>query len=219
MTPMQKIRFDTFFTRLCESTTITSQANLAKSLSISRTAITQSKKNDSIPKKWIFELSQLYNLNPAWLEKGIGPKFSNQNNYQEVFLQVPKVRARLSAGGGSFETEPEIEEYYSFRKDWLSKKGKSKDMVLMDIFGNSMEPELKERDTVLIDRSQKAVLAGAIYAVGLADTIVVKRLEKRPKELVLFSENRSYPPISFRGEEMNSVRIIGKVIWICRELN
>jgi phage repressor protein C with HTH and peptisase S24 domain len=89
----------------------------------------------------------------------------------------------------------------------------------MDIIGNSMEPELKERDTVLIDQSQKAVLAGAIYAVGIDDTIVVKRLEKRPKELVLLSENRSYPPINFRGEEMNSVRIIGKVIWICRELN
>ena len=216
---MKKIRFDTFFTRLCDVTTITSQANLAKVLSVSRSAITQAKRNDSIPKKWIFELSRLYNLNPAWLEKGTGPTFSNQNNHQEFFLQVPKVRARLSAGGGSFETEPEIEEFYSFRNDWLSKKGKSEDMVLMDIIGNSMEPELKERDTVLIDQSQKAVLAGAIYAVGLDDTIVVKRLEKRPKELVLFSENRSYPPISFRGEEMNSVRIIGKVIWICRELN
>ena len=215
---MQKIRFDTFFNRLCDAITITSQANLAKALSVSRSAITQAKRNDSIPKKWIFELSRLYNLNPAWLEKGTGPTFSNQNNYQEIFLQVPKVRARLSAGGGSFETKPEIEEFYSFRNDWLSKKGKSEDMVLMDIFGNSMEPELKERDTVLIDQSQKAVLAGAIYAVGLDDTIVVKRLEKRPKELVLLSENRSYPPISFRGEEMNSVRIIGKVIWVCREL-
>lgn len=216
---MQKIRFDTFFKRLRDATTITSQANLAKVLSVSRSAITQAKRNDSIPQKWIFELSRTHNLNPAWLEKGTWPKFSNQNNYQEIFLQVPKVRARLSAGGGSFETKPEIEEFYSFRNDWLSKKGKSEDMVLMDIIGNSMEPELKERDTVLIDQSQKAVLAGAIYAVGLDDTIVVKRLEKRPKELVLLSENRSYPPISFRGEEMNSVRIIGKVIWICRELN
>ena len=71
-------------------------------------------------------------------------------------------------------------------------------MVLMDITGNSMEPELKERDTVLIDQSQKAVLAGAIYAVGLDDTIGVKRLEKRPKELVLFSENGNYLPIRLK---------------------
>jgi DNA-binding XRE family transcriptional regulator len=79
---MQKIRFDIFFKRLCDATTITSQANLAKSLSISRTAITQSKKNDSIPKKWIFELSQLYNLNLACLENGIVPNFSKQKKNQ-----------------------------------------------------------------------------------------------------------------------------------------
>ena len=212
-------RFDTFFKRLRESTTITSQANLAKSLRISRSAITQAKKKDSIPLKWIIELSRLHNVTSDWLEKGTGPKTLNQNSSHEIFQEVPKVKARLSAGGGSFETEPEIEEYYSFRKDWLSRKGQAKDMVLMDIFGNSMEPELKDGDTVLIDQSQKAVLAGAIYAVGLADTIVVKRIEKRPNKLVLLSENRTYPMISFEGEEMNSVRIIGKVIWVCREMN
>jgi len=214
-----KNTFNLFFQRLCDVTPISSQANLSKSLGISRAAITQAKANDNIPSKWIAKLSQIYNLNPDWLEKGTEPKILNQNNFQEIYLQIPKIRARLSAGGGSFETDPEIEEFYSFRKDWLNKKGKVKDMVLMDITGNSMEPELKEKDTVLIDQSQKAVLADAIYAVGLDDTIVVKRVEKRPKELVLLSENRSYSMMSFRGEEMNSVRIIGKVIWVCREMN
>ena len=216
---MPSERFDAFIKRLREATIITSQASLAKTLSISRAAITQAKKNDSIPIKWITELSQLFNVNPEWLEKGTGSKILSQNIYHEIFLQVPKIKARLSAGGGSFETEPEIEEFYSFRKDWLSKKGKARDMILMDIFGNSMEPELKEGDTVLIDQSQKAVLAGAIYAVGFDDTIVVKRLEKRPKELVLLSENERYPMMRFRDEEMDSVRIIGKVIWVCREMN
>jgi phage repressor protein C with HTH and peptisase S24 domain len=216
---MPSERFDSFIKRLREATIITSQASLAKTLSISRAAITQAKKNDSIPIKWITELSRLFNVNPDWLEKGTGSKDLSQNIYHEIFLQVPKIKARLSAGGGSFETEPEIKEFYSFRKDWLSKKGKARDMVLMDIFGNSMEPELKEGDTVLIDQSQKAVLAGAIYAVGFDDTIVVKRLEKRPKELVLLSENERYPMMRFRDEEMDSVRIIGKVIWVCREMN
>jgi phage repressor protein C with HTH and peptisase S24 domain len=216
---MTSERFDSFIKRLREATIITSQASLAKTLSISRAAITQAKKNDSIPIKWITELSQLFNVNPDWLEKGTGSKGLSQNIYHEIFLQVPKIKSRLSAGGGSFETEPDIKEFYSFRKDWLSKKGKSRDMILMDIFGNSMEPELKEGDTVLIDQSQKAVLAGAIYAVGFDDTIVIKRLEKRPKELVLLSENERYPMMRFRDEEMDNVRIIGKVIWVCREMN
>lgn len=216
---MPSERFDSFIKRLREATIITSQASLAKTLSISRAAITQAKKNDSIPINWITELSRRFNVNPDWLEKGTGSKVLSQNIYHELFLQVPKIKARLSAGGGSFETEPDVKEFYSFRKDWLGKKGKARDMVLMDIFGNSMEPELKEGDTVLIDQSQKAVLTGAIYAVGFDDTIVVKRLEKRPKELVLLSENERYPMMRFRDEEMESVRIIGKVIWVCREMN
>ena len=213
-------KFETFFHRICEATPITSQAGLANYLGISRAAITQAKKNDSIPRKWIFELSQAFGLNPVWLEKGSGPQTLNHiDNLNNLFQKVRKVRARLSAGGGSFEVEPEIEGFYSFRSDWLSEKGKPENMVLMDIFGNSMEPELKDGDTVLIDMAQKAILAGAIYAVGLDDTIMVKRLEKRPDKLVLFSDNKDYPPIYFKGEEINNVHIIGKVIWICRELN
>jgi len=213
-------KFEIFFQRICKATPITSQSCLANHLGVSRSAITQAKRNDSIPKKWISELSQEFDLNPAWLEKGSDPQTLSQiDELHNQFQKIRKVKARLSAGGGSFEVDSEIEGLYSFRSDWLSKKGNPKNMVLMDIFGNSMEPELKDGDTVLIDMAQKAILAGAIYAVGLDDTILVKRLEKRPDKLVLFSDNKDYDPIYLERIEMSNVRIIGKVIWICRELN
>ena len=91
-------------------------------------------------------------------------------------------------------------------------------MVLMDVFGHSMKPEIKDGDTVLIDQTQKDVIAGAIYAVGIDDTIMVKRLEKHPHKLVLLSDNKEFAPIFLTSEEMDSIRIIGKVLWICREL-
>ena len=87
------------------------------------------------------------------------------------FEKIPKVNARLCAGDGSFETDADIQCYYSFQKDWLRKKGTAGAMVLFDIFGNSMEPEIRNGDTVLVDQSQKAILAGALYAVGIEDTI------------------------------------------------
>ncbi len=88
----------------------------------------------------------------------------------------------------------------------------------MDIFGNSMEPELKNGDTVLVDCAQKDILAGLLYAVGIDDTIMIKRIEKHPGKLLLRSDNKDYAPIIIGGEDINKVRIIGKVIWVCRDL-
>ncbi len=81
-----------------------------------------------------------------------------------------------------------------------------------------MEPELKHGDTVMIDTSQKDILAGSISAVGIDDTIMVKRIEKHPGKLVLRSDNKDYEPIYLSPDEMDSFRIIGKVVWISRDV-
>ena len=210
-------KFDSFLQRVFEATGMASQNELASALKINRSAITQARKKDSIPDKWILQLYRSFGLSPDWLETGTGRTFLKQSAETSPFKNIPKVKARLSAGGGSFEVGSEIEGYYAFRKDWLATKGTRNKMVLMDIFGNSMEPELKDGDTILIDESQKDILAGAVYGVGIDDTIMVKRLEKLPNKLVLLSDNKDYSPIYLQGVEIDSVRIIGKVIWICRE--
>jgi phage repressor protein C with HTH and peptisase S24 domain len=216
---MPSARFESFLQRVFQATGITSQTELASVLKINRSAITQARKKNSIPDKWILQLYKTYGLNPDWVETGSGQTFIKKSAPSDsLFKNIPKVRARLSAGGGSFEVGSEIEGYYAFRRDWLTTKGSRNKMVLMDIFGNSMEPEMKDGDTILIDESQKDILAGAIYAVGIDDTIMVKRVEKHPNKLVLLSDNKDYSPIYLQGNEISSVRIIGKVIWISREL-
>ncbi len=216
---MSAARFESFLQRVFQATGVTSQTELASVLKINRSAITQARKKNSIPDKWILQLYKTFGLNPDWVETGSGRTFIKKSASDDsIFKNIPKVKARLSAGGGSFEVGSEVEGYYAFRKDWLTTKGNRNKMVLMDIFGNSMEPEMKDGDTILIDESQKDILAGAIYAVGIDDTIMVKRVEKHPNKLVLLSDNKDYSPIYLQGNEINSVRIIGKVIWISREL-
>lgn len=216
---MSAAKFESFLQRVFQATGITSQTELASVLKINRSAITQARKKNSIPDKWILQLYKTFGLNPDWVETGSGQTFIKKSASDDsIFKNIPKVKARLSAGGGSFEVGSEVEGYYAFRKDWLTTKGNRNKMVLMDIFGNSMEPEMKDGDTILIDESQKDILAGAIYAVGIDDTIMVKRVEKHPNKLVLLSDNKDYSPIYLQGNEINSVRIIGKVIWISREL-
>jgi phage repressor protein C with HTH and peptisase S24 domain len=110
-----------------------------------------------------------------------------------------------------------VAEYLAFPCAWLSKKGSAASMVAMEVFGRSMEPIISEGDTVLIDQSQTQILAGAIYAVGVEDTILVKRLERHPDKLVLVSDNKDFSPIFLNKDASEKVRILGKVIWSCRE--
>ena len=212
-------RFNIFFERVSQATGLRTFADLADLLQVNRSAVTQARKKDSVPASWLLHLYRLKGLNPDWLEGGPGPDIISANAGKgRGYHAVPKVRARLCAGGGSFEVGSEIEGYYSFQSRWLQRKGKADKMVLMDVFGHSMKPEIKDGDTVLIDQTQKDVIAGAIYAVGIDDTIMVKRLEKHPHKLVLLSDNKEFAPIFLTSEEMDSIRIIGKVLWICREL-
>lgn len=131
---------------------------------------------------------------------------------------VPKVRARLSAGGGSFEVQAMPVGGQPFAHAWLARKGTPSAMVLMDVVGDSMEPEIRDGDTVLVDRATEDLRFGQVYAVGLEDAVLVKRIMRTPDGLALVSDNPAYSPIRVRGDELEQFRVIGRVVWLCREL-
>lgn len=211
--------FDSFFERLRAETDIASQSDLARELGVGRAAVSLVKKKGTVPPRWILDLSIRFGLDSTWLETGDGASRPEEASalFSEEFKKIPKVAARLSAGGGSFETEADVEGYFAFRSEWVERKGNPSDMVLMEVYGNSMEPELREGDTVLLDQSRRDILAGGIYAVGVEDTVMVKRVEKRPGQVVLHSDNTDYSPIYLRGDELDNVRVLGRVIWVSRE--
>lgn len=133
---------------------------------------------------------------------------------------VPLVGARLAAGPGSLVTEADVNGYFAFRQDWLCRKGNPDRMVLMKVFGDSMEPDIRHGDMVLVNQASTQIYGHAIYAVGVNEEIYIKQIETLPGgRLILRSLNERYEPIevSLRGDLADSVRIIGRVIWWCRE--
>jgi len=223
---------ESVLSRIMASTGIRSQSELARALGIGRQAVTDAKKRSHIPADWYLFLCRKYGLNPQWLESGMGPMYvagqldspaalspGAPGSHPEEFSYVPKVRARLSAGGGSLVVEESIDSYYAFRHAWLKRKGQISQMRLMRVSGDSMEPTLRDEDVVLIDLSQTEIYTGKIYAVGIDEEIVVKRLDKKPGKLVLVSDNRQfYPPLEVSLHENSTVRLVGRVIWMSREV-
>lgn len=218
---MTENKVDILLDRLMNATGISSQSELARELGINRSGITHARNKNRIPDKWIVKLFRRFGISPAWVDTGRGPVFYSPDRPGQgddtEYRRIPKVAARLSAGTGSFETGHQVSEYLSFPASWLSRKGAASSMVAMEVFGQSMEPLIREGDTVLIDQSQTRIMAGAIYAVGVDDTIMVKRLEKHPDALVLCSDNTDFKPIHLDAHSLDKVRVLGRVIWSCRE--
>lgn len=222
------IPFNAFFRRIVERTNITTQIELAKALNVNRSAITQAKLRNAVPQKWILALSRRYALSPDWLEFGVDSDQAQEHNrcgaqpfaLPEVQLEtvlVPKVQAKLCAGGGSFELEAVPVAEHPLPYTWLSRMGNPNAMVFMDVIGNSMEPGIRDGDMVLVDQSHKETTTKSILAVGYEEAIYIKRLEKRTDSLIMISDNPEYAPMVIAGDELNSFRVIGKVVWLCRD--
>ena len=212
------IDFHTFFNRVQQATPIASQHDLAKALGVNRSAITQAKRRDSIPQKWVLALSRSFQLSVDWLEFGIGkPDASSTLPETDATFSIPKVLATLCAGDGSFEVEATPIEEHIFKESWLAQKGTPSAMVLMDVIGDSMEPFICQGDTVLVDQSQTTIRPEIIYAVGVDDSIMVKRVATEQGKVTLISDNPAYSPIAIQGDELLSFRIIGRVVWSARD--
>ena len=222
--------FDATYRRLLQGASAANDSELARALGITPQSVKGSKDKSKIPSSWITKISKENEVSADWLLYGVGAMkrgaagaaagqvVPDDEAMAAGLVLVPKVKARLSAGGGSFETNGGVSGLFAFRAQWIRSKGKAGQMVLMEVAGDSMEPVICDNDTVLIDQSQTEVLSGKVYAVGIDETVVIKRVDVAPGKLLLKSENKDYEPIEVPvGEDAGSVRIIGRVVWWCRE--
>ncbi|WP_051564490.1 LexA family transcriptional regulator [Desulfovermiculus halophilus] len=206
---MASSQFQAFMRRLAQAAGIDSQSELASVLELNRSAVSRAKSRDRVPEQWIAKLCALFSLDPDWLRDG--------QSSLDRFVEVPIVTARLGAGGGSHVVDADVQGHIAFRSSWLHQKGRPRDMVLMQVVGDSMEPGIREGDYVLIDQSKQEIYPGGVYALGLEDAIMIKQVDKRPDELIIISANSKYSPITLRGDELETVRIIGRVLGIWRD--
>jgi len=241
---MNIIAFKVFFDRLVSATSIKTQTDMATALGVHRSAITQAKTRDAIPAKWVLRLARRFSISPDWLEFGTGSpraahakvsgviktsgRKSAAQRTRELVLHavpatgndvvlVPKVEARLCAGGGSFEVEAQPVATHPFPRWWLAKLGSPSNMVFMDVVGDSMEPGICDGDTVLVDQSYTRVDSHSVLAVGVGDAIYLKRVEHCGDGILLHSDNSGYAPMEIFGDELEDFRIIGRMVWLCRD--
>lgn len=134
------------------------------------------------------------------------------------YALVPRVRA-VAGAGESFDISGVIAGYYAFRQDFLHASGIPQDKaVTMFVRGDSMEPVIKDGDIILIDQSDIVPRDGFIYLMNLAGALMVKRLFRLPNGWRIYSENAKYLPTDVLGDELESLKVFGRVRWFGRVL-
>lgn len=81
--------------------------------------------------------------------------------------------------------------------------------------GDSMSPRYLDGDIVCI-RCQPQVENGQIAAVLIGEEATLKRFYQNGDTVTLQAENPAYSPLVYRGEELNEIRIEGRVVGFCR---
>lgn len=139
----------------------------------------------------------------------------------DEFILVPHYDVEVSAGHGALnDHEPEIGSL-AFRKDWVHRRGLDPgQLATVMVRGDSMEPELSDGDTVLVDRSQRQVLGDDLYVLRLSSALYVKRIQRLPGgRLQVTSLNPAYSTFEIdQGDPPEDVEVLGRVVWRGQEM-
>ena len=147
----------------------------------------------------------------------VGRGGDTTENLANEFSMVVKKKGAISAGPGLTPTD-QVDFQLAFRNDWLEKYGGVNQLVALEVEGDSMAPELKGNDVVLINKNIKEVsLGGGIYAIKWKGNILVKRLQVNPQTgtVLIKSDNPSYETLE---TNLDDIEIEGKIIWFGREI-
>ena len=119
-----------------------------------------------------------------------------------------------AGSGGAFVDREVTTGYYAFSRVWLRRRGLIVGKLsVISVTGDSMEPDLREGDLVLIDHAQTRPRDGLIYIVRYSDGLYAKRVQMLlGGQVDLVSSNSLYKPISVKLDEATDFDVIGRVV-------
>lgn len=138
----------------------------------------------------------------------------------ECFVMVPRYDVRASAGTGVAIHSESIVDHLAFKHDWIAQMGLSKkDLALIEVQGDSMEPAIMHNDLILIDLRESKLSANGVYAIQHMGNLFVKRIQLRMDgSVVIKSDNPNYEPEVLLPAEAENLTVVGRVAWFGRQL-
>lgn len=137
------------------------------------------------------------------------------------FVLVPRYDIRASAGHGAVVSSEQIVDHLAFRKEWVRNAlgVAQKDLALITVKGDSMEPTLSNGDLILIDMHASSIGDNAIYVLRNDGQLLVKRVQRKlDGTIIIKSDNTAYDPETVDAKHAGKLKVVGRVVWAGRRL-
>lgn len=146
---------------------------------------------------------------------------NDQDEAPDGFILVPHYEVQASAGNGTLVHSEQIVDYLAFKADWVRNTlgVTQKDLALISVKGDSMEPVLSNEDLILVDMRKNRVEDNAIYVLQLNGALLVKRIQhKLDGSLHVMSDNPRYQAEVVSSEHASDLNVLGRVVWSGRRM-
>ena len=229
-------RLEEILRRVSDETGASSDAEVARALKAGSSSVATWRARGTIPYSNICEFANEKGLSANWLLYGkgfrslaeartgvsesvvLGRQLAGPDN-DPAYAEIPFYDVTVAAGHGRMLTDDDLKpaEKNHYRKTYLKKRGLSASALIeLVVSGDSMEDELRDGDTVLVDTSDKRVRGGSIFVFRQGDDLLVKYLQALPGDRIqVTSENGdAFPPYVIERTDLESgdVQIIGRVV-------
>lgn len=160
------------------------------------------------------KISEIFNVSFDYLIDGLETERKAVAPKDDTKFFVPVLNQKLSAGYGQYlQDEPKIIGYMEVPR-YLKHYGKNLGLLYVD--GDSMEPTLRRGDLVLCDSCGYS--GEGLYAIIRDGDGYVKRVYKDSGKFVIKSDNPMYPAKE-EPQESENLGIVGRVHYVIKHID
>lgn len=178
----------------------------------------------------VARLAQAKGVRLDWLWSGDDPRQASPaattlraESPRAGYAYIPLFDLAAKGGPGGRVVEQElVVDALAFKEDWIRQElhVRPDDLRLIYVEGDSMEPDLRAGDIVLLDHTDTSARREGIYVLRMDGALLVKILQRLPGGVVkVISRNTAYESFTIMAAELeagNGTAIIGRVVWACR---
>jgi phage repressor protein C with HTH and peptisase S24 domain len=169
----------------------------------------------------VVRLAQVLEVSLDEIAFGVSRESGDHATFASEDLEpVPEYDLFASAGYGCEALDGPPTGHMGFRKTWITRRFGSVDsLAIIRVRGDSMEPELRDGDRVMIDMNQSS-LGDGLFVLTHEGQAKIKRVQLVAKNrLLLLSSNPAYQPEEVRLlPDDSTFQIKGRAVWLGRNL-